>query len=178
MCLIEEKDCVRLEFFPSMPEEVSVHQVDGALLGVYKILQEFSANKPINLTLSNRKAKHGIELYKQLFGIPAQIAGVNSLQYQVIISDRALSGTNVDGIVGNNFIIGPLQNMLNREFPQSSFCERCRHILATSMGLNEPTRDQVAQVLNMSVSSLKRRLREEGGFLPKGLIGDAKKLGP
>lgn len=164
--LVEEKNLLRLGFQPSMPEQVSNHQIDGAILGVHKILAAFSSQKPIKLTLLNRKSSHGIEIYKQLLGVSAELeATTNSLYYDSNSNEalqlKILSGAEPNLMLGNDFFIGPLHNMLDKEFPNSSYGERCQHILLTIMGLNEPTREQVAQVLNMSVSSLQRRLREE-----------------
>ncbi len=66
--------------------------------------------------------------------------------------------------------------MLDKDFTHTSYTQRCQHILITIIGLNEPTREQVAQVLNMSVSSLQRRLREEGTSFKALLLDVRKKL--
>lgn len=174
---IEDNNSVRMEFFPSMPDKVSIHQLDGAMLGVHKFLQVFSEIKPNKLTLLNRQSEHGVEIYKQLFGISAQVGELtNSLSYELSASERMPLEVGEHKSASQNFIIAPLQNMLDREFPESSYSERCQHILMTIIGLAEPTREQVAQVLNMSVSSLQRRLREEGDSFQKILLNTRKQL--
>lgn len=174
---VEDVESVRLEFSASMPDKVSVHQLDGALLGVYKILQVFGAIQPNKLTLSNRQSEYGIEIYRQLFGIPAQVTGLtNSLSYDLSTSQRMPLEFSGEKSASDSFIIAPLQSMLDREFPDSSYSERCQHILMTIIGLHEPTREQVAQVLNMSISSLQRRLREEGSSFQKILLEIRKQL--
>lgn len=165
--LVEEKNLLRLDFQPNMPEQVSNHQIDGTILGVHKILSAFSSLRPVKLTLSNRQSTHGLEIYKKLLGVNPEISTpITSLYYELSV-DQELHGELIkrddfDVSFANNFFIGPLHNMLDKEFPTSSYQERCQHILITIMGIIEPTREQVAQVLNMSVSSLQRRLRDEG----------------
>ncbi|WP_274903363.1 helix-turn-helix transcriptional regulator [Psychrobacter sp. DAB_AL62B] len=165
--LIEEKNLLRLEFSPSMPEQVNHHQIDGVILAVHKILAAFSSVKPTKLTLSYRQSSHGIEIYKQLFGISAELSSATNSLYYALKTNRNFQSNSISVdelamVLDKNFFIGPLHNMLDKEFPDLSYAARCQHILITIMGLSEPTREQVAQVLNMSVSSLQRRLREEG----------------
>lgn len=174
---VEENDSVRLEFTPSIPEKGSIHQLDGAMLGVHKILHVFGAIKPMRLTISSRESGRGAEIYKQFFGIPAQVAELsNSLSYDLSANQRMGLEFDEASSANQSFIIGPLQSMLDREFPESSYSERCQHILMTIIGVVEPTREQVAQVLNMSVSSLQRRLREEGESFQKILLITRKQL--
>ena len=88
---------------------------------------------------------------------------VNSLTYRIDRADHIYySSEHAKNTVGSTFFIHPLHHMLDKNFTDTSYIQRCQHILITIMGLHEPTREQVAQVLNMSVSSLQRRLREEG----------------
>ncbi len=187
--LIENKKSLQLIFTPSMPERVSLHQIDGAMLGIVKILEAFSDIKPTILNLANRSNAHGIDIYKKYFSIPAKIAQENnSLTYPWLVDQeshqknyQASHQSNLEeelpqSFAIGSFIIGPLQNMLDKEFPDSSYYDRCKHILHTLMGISEPTREQVAQVLNMSVSSLQRRLREEGSSFQQVLLDTRKSL--
>ena len=174
---IEENDSVRLEFSPSISGKGSIHQLDGAILGVHKILQVFGAIKPNALMISYRQSERGTEIYKQLFGIPAQLTGFsNSLSYKLPKDQSTALEFEGDTSSNQSFIIAPLQRMLDREFPESRYTERCHHILMTIIGFVEPTREQVAQVLNMSVSSLQRRLREEGESFQRILLDTRKEL--
>lgn len=173
--LVIEKNLLKLDFNPNMPELASNHQIDGVILAVHKILAEFSTLQPVRLTIAHRRSTHGSELYKQLLGIPAELASKkNSLYYQLIKNYSSQSNTEFlagdDISIESSFFIGPLQYMLDKEFPDLSYTERCQHILMTIIGLSEATRETVAQVLNMSVSSLQRRLREEGTSFQKVLL--------
>ncbi len=177
---IEEKYSLRLVFNPSMPKQVSRHQIDGVMLAVHKILYALSGLTPIKLTIAHRHSSHGIDLYKKLFGISAELSDeTNSLYYALDpIDSHKSSSVYLDSVrkrLRNCFFIGPLQNMMNKEFPNLSYSERCEHILMTIMGLNETNREQVALVLNMSVSSLQRRLREEGTSFHRILL-ETKKI--
>ncbi len=175
MSLVVEKSLIRLDFIPSMPRLANIHQLDGVILAVHKILSEFSTLKPVRFTIAYRNSKHGTELYKQLLGIPAELASKkNSLYYPLIKNYSYQSNTDLltgaDLSIESSFFIGPLQHMLDKEFPSLSYTERCQHILITMMGLSEATRETVAQVLNMSISSLQRRLREEETSFQKVLL--------
>ncbi|MGP5339010.1 helix-turn-helix transcriptional regulator [Psychrobacter maritimus] len=173
--LVIEKSLLRLDFNPSMPKLANNHQIDGVILAVHKILAEFSALQPVRLTIAHRNSTHGSELYKKLLGIPAELASKkNSLYYPLMKNYSSQSNLNLsagaDISIESSFFIGPLHYMLDKEFPDLSYAERCQHILMTIIGLSEATRETVAQVLNMSVSSLQRRLREEETSFQKVLL--------
>ncbi len=179
--LIEEKALLRLDFNPSMPELANNHQIDGVMLAVYKILSEFSTLQPVRLTIAHRHSSYGAELYKQLLGISAEISSnMNSLYYPSLQNhDYQLhleKTAGIESLIENSFFIGPLQYMFDKEFPDLSYAERCQHILMTIMGISEATRETVAQVLNMSVSSLQRRLREEETSFQKILLTTKKTM--
>ena len=179
--LVIEKSSLRLDFNPSMPELANNQQIDGVILAVHKILAEFSTLQPVRLTIAHRKSSHGGELYKRLLGVPAELASkTNSLYYPLMKNYSSHSNvdflTGADTSVESSFFIGPLQYMLDKEFPDLSYTERCQHILMTIMGLSEATRDTVAKVLNMSVSSLKRRLKDEGTTFQKILLTTKKMM--
>ena len=78
--------------------------------------------------------------------------------------------------ISNGFFINPLHHMFHEQFPEYRYAEQCQHILMTTMGVVHPTREQVAQVLNMSVSSLQRRLKEENVTFQEVLLNTRKKL--
>jgi len=173
--LTEEKRLLRLDFKPSMPELANNHQIDGVIFAVYKILSEFSALKPVKLTIAHRHSLHGAELYKQLLGIPAELSSTRNSLYYPLIKDydhqpSSDSVTSIKTSTDSSFFIGPLQYMFDKEFPDLSYAERCQHILVTMMGISETTRETVASILNMSVSSLQRRLREEKTSFQKTLL--------
>lgn len=164
--LVEEKNLIRLDFRPSMPDHFNKHQLDGIILAVYKILSTFSSLKPSNLTISYRQPSFETDIYKQLLGVTAELNSTrNSLCYtpktNLSFQQSSVTLDNIKELFKSTSLIGPLHNMLDKEFSSSSYSERCQHILITIMGLNEPTRHQVAQIMNMSVSSLRRRLGEE-----------------
>ena len=164
--LVEEKGLIRLDFSPSMPDHVSKHQIDGVILAVHKILYTFSSLRPTRLTISYRQPSYDIDIYKELFGVRVELESTkNSLYYTLkpnhSFQPSAVSIDEIKELLKDTSFITPLHNMLDKEFSGSSYSEHCQHILTTIMGLNEPTREQVAQIMNMSVSSLQRRLREE-----------------
>lgn len=173
--LVIEKSFLRLDFNPSLPDIANNHQIDGVILAVHKILAEFSTLQPVRLTIAHRNSTHGSELYNKLLGVPAELSSKrNSLYYPLMKNYNSQSDLNLstgaDTSIERSFFIGPLHYMLDKEFPDLSYAERCQHILMTVIGISEATRETVAQVLNMSVSSLQRRLREEETSFQKVLL--------
>jgi AraC-like DNA-binding protein len=171
--LEQSKERVRIIFEPSMPDSISIHQMDGAMLGVYRILQAYNPLLPSGLGLSLRTsfslAESGkvTETYKQFFTISSEEEEQNYLEYTS--SQESL-------LEQSQFCISPIQNILDKEFPDSNYSERCSHILTTTMSILEPTREQVSMVLNMSVSTLQRRLRQEGNSFHSILLSTRKVL--
>ncbi len=167
------KDSIRIIFDASSPDNISIHQMDGVMLGVQRILQAYSPLSPIRLGLSLRadisesEFSVGAENYKHYFKILPEKSEQDFLEY---------STTQVSQAEQNQFCIGPMQNILDKEFPGSSYSERCQHILTTTIGVMEPTREQVSLVLNMSVSTLQRRLKQEGSSFHGVLLATRKTL--
>lgn len=141
--LVEEKNALRLDFLPSLPELVNYHQTDGVILMVHKILSTFSLVRPTKLAISHRHSSHGLELYRNLLGVCADISKTaDSLYYH---SDYNLPinpalDAELTPSIAETFFIGPLQYMLDKEFPDSTYTERCQHILMTIIGISEATR--------------------------------------
>jgi len=166
------KESTRIVFEPSMPDAISIHQMDGAMLGVHRILQVYSPLLPKKLGLSLRAPslmQAGSEqgIYQQYFAIASEKSEQSYLEY---------SFPQATLLEQNQFCISPLQNILDKEFPSSNYSERCQHILTTTMSILEPTREQVSMVLNMSVSTLQRRLRQEGSSFHSILLSTRKVL--
>jgi len=167
------KDSVRVIFESSDPENISIHQMDGAMLGVQRILQAYNPLLPIRLGLSLRAdfSKdvffESTEVYKQFFKRVPEKSEQNFLEYSIPLIDQSEF---------NQFCISPLHNILDKEFPNASYSDRCQHILTTTMSIIEPTREQVSMVLNMSVSTLQRRLKQEGSSFHRVLLLTRKKL--
>ncbi len=166
-------DSIRIVFEASIPESISIHQMDGVMLGVQRILQAYNPIIPVRLGLSLRSDVSSndfsvdAENYKHFLKILPEKSTQNFLEYSIV---------QVNLSEQNQFCISPIQNVLDKEFPDSSYSERCQHILATTMGVMEPTREQVSLVLNMSVSTLQRRLRQEGNSFHGVLLATRKSL--
>lgn len=167
------KNSIKVIFEPSAPESISIHQMDGVMLGVQRILQTYNPLLPIRLGLFLRAEMAAGEFfdvaenYKHFFKISPEKSARNFLEYSI---------AHVSSSEQNQFCISPIQNVLDKEFPESSYSERCQHILTTTMGVIEPTREQVSLVLNMSVSTLQRRLKQEGNSFHGVLLATRKIL--
>lgn len=172
--LVPSKNSVRIVFSPSIPEHFSIHQMDGAMLAVQRILQAYHPLMPIRLGLSLRCgcqteliSENTTKIYKHFFKVEPEKSDQDFFEYPL---------TQVAITENNKFCISPMQNILDKEFPNSSYSERCQHILTTTMSVVDPTREQVALVLNMSVSTLQRRLRLEGKSFHGVLLATRKTL--
>jgi len=165
-------ESTRIVFEPSVPEAISIHQMDGAMLGVHRILQAYNPLLPKKLGLSLRspsliQGRDERDIYQHYFSVASEASEQSYLEYS--LAQESL-------FEQNQFCISPLQNILDKEFPNSSYSERCQHILTTTMSILEPTREQVSMVLNMSVSTLQRRLRQEGSSFHSILLSTRKVL--
>lgn len=172
------KGRVKIVFEASDPDNISIHQMDGVMLGVIRILQAYNSLSPVRLGLSLRESMSGdvfsesAEVYKQYFKLLPEKSTKNFLEF----TSHQLNQSELSQSDLNKFCISPLHNILDKEFPDSSYSERCQHILTTTMSIMEPTREQISLVLNMSVSTLQRRLKQEGSSFHGILLQVRKKL--
>ena len=179
--LTEIEGCLGLAFKPVLPAAICKHHIDSVVFAIHKIIKFFTQKNPVKLILSHRVSAHDLHLYRQYFSASAELTTEHTcLCYRPTLNVENNSHVDMSDefkhFISNGFFINPLHHMFHEQFPQYSYAEQCQHILMTTMGVVHPTREQVAQVLNMSVSSLQRRLKEENVTFQEVLLNTRKKL--
>ena len=166
----EHNNHVRINLKPNMPDIISMHQTEGVVVGIYRMLKHFYSIKLINIQFTHSQPENTDDLYQSCLSIIPQFDKAHNF---IEISTDSNVG-DIDFQLASVF--SNLQNLMDSEFPNSSYHERCRHILKCILGFGEPTREHVANILNMSISSLQRRLKQEGFSFQQILLETRKTL--
>ncbi len=116
--------------------------------------------------VAQRNSTYELEYYQSMFGVPVESADTTSLVYSLDSHDHYKNAASLliksEEELGRKFFINPIFNMLSAQFSGLSYKQRCEIIITTMMGVSPPTRDHVAEAMSISVSTLQRRLKEEG----------------
>lgn len=178
--LTAEKGMLCFEFIPNVPEIVNKHQLDGVLVIVYRIIEDFCPNMLKSICIAHRHTSYELKYYESIFGVPAQPTEKTTLVYDLRCKDHYKSAADLlmksQEELGRRFFINPLSNMLSTQFAGSSYAQRCGIVIDTIIGVSPPTRNYVATAMNISVSTLQRRLDEEGTSFQKVLEDTRKRL--
>lgn len=170
-----------LEFKPLLLTSICKHHIDTIIFTVHKIINFFTQKYPDKVFLSHRVTDYGLYMYRHYFSAPAELTTdsiylrywskkSSEYSYFLEINDEFKSFSS------SCFFIGPLHNIFHEQFPNYSYSEQCQHILITIIGMVRPTRKEVAQILNMSVSRLQRCLKEEDTTFQEVLLNTRKEL--
>ncbi|MBO1530102.1 helix-turn-helix transcriptional regulator [Psychrobacter sp. F1192] len=161
-----KKEQLRFDFASNASEVMNKNQIDGAMVLVYRLLEAFCPGRLKGVCVAHRYTSYELEYYQSIFGVPAKLAATTSLVYDLKCSNHYKNATYLltssEQRLGRKFLINPLLNMLSIQFADLSYQQRCEIILNTVMGVSVPTRRHVADSMNISVSTLQRRLKEEG----------------
>ena len=175
-----EKGLLRFDFISNAPDMMNKHQIDGAMVLVYRIVEAFCPGMLQKLYVAQRHTAYELEYYKSVFGAPAESANKTSLVYALKCKDHYKNAASLlikaEEELGRKFYINPLFNMLFTQFSEISYKQRCEIIIDTMMGVSSPTRIQVADSMNISVSTLQRRLHDEGATFQEILEETRKRL--
>jgi len=166
----EYNDYIRINLKPNMPDIISMHQTEGVVVGIYRMLKAFYPIKFIDIQLMHSQPENTDKLYESCLGVIPQFDKPSN--FMVLSTDSKIG--DIDFQLTSLF--SNLQNIMDKEFPNSSYHNRCRHILKCILGFGEPTREHVANILNMSISSLQRRLKQEGFSFQEILLETRKEL--
>ncbi|PNK61441.1 helix-turn-helix transcriptional regulator [Psychrobacter sp. FDAARGOS_221] len=179
--LMTDDNKVCLEFRPVAEHMINKNHMDMIVFIIVKIVHAISGIKPTHLDVPYRVATHDLRFYNTYVGVKAKSSKHNArLNYYLGQSIKTLFKSSTYAsfrkVSKGNLFINPINNMLNDEFLPLSYIEKCRRVLFTTMGIFEPTRDQVSQALNMSISSLQRRLSDENTTFNDVLLDLRKEL--
>lgn len=164
----EDRICINLS--PSLPDVISLHQMEGVAVGIYRLLKAFSSIRLVGVELSHPQPLDSDDTYLSCLGLIPLFSQTENIM--------TFSTDNTPGEMEEKTItlFSSVQNLMNSQFPNESFHERCRHVLKCILGFGEPKREHVANILNMSISSLQRRLKQDGFSFQQILLNTRKEL--
>ncbi len=152
----EYQDKIIINLIPSMPDIFSHHQSEGATVAILRAINKLSPLKARRIQFSHAQPSDDIAIYQDILKIKPEFdRPMNSLEFSVLNIENYHDDKSYD-------LMAALQNLMNAQFPDASYTERCQHILKCILSLGPPNRENVAKVFNLSISSLQRRLKEEG----------------
>ncbi len=152
----EYPDKIIINLIPSMPDIFSHHQSEGATVAILRAIDKLSPLKARRIQFSHAQPSADIAIYQDILKIKPEFdQPINSLEFSILHIENYHDDKSYD-------LMAALQNLMNAQFPDAGYTERCQHILKCILSLGPPKRENIAKVLNMSISSLQRRLKEEG----------------
>lgn len=178
--LSAEKGLLRFDLISNAPDIMNKHQIDGAMVLLYRIIEKFCPGHLKKLYVAQRHNAYELEYYQSFFGASAESANKTSLVYALKCKDHYKNAANLlirsEEELGRQFYINPLFNMLFTQFSEVSYQQRCEIVIDTMIGVSPPTRSHVADSMNISVSTLQRKLNNEGTTFQEILEDTRKRL--
>ena len=152
--LVHQQDSLRVVFKPRDKQNHSYHQVEGAVYGLIKLMRELNHSEPREVCFAHVPDSIDYDVYQQCLKTrPEFNAQCTQLVYAL---DTQASQQSLPVLL--NHII----NLHDKNFPHMDYAQRCELLLKTVLGFVEPNRDTIASILNLSISTLQRRLKETG----------------
>lgn len=178
--LVPEKGSLRFDLIPNDSSLMSKHQIDGIMVTVHRMVERFCPGILKKVYVAQRHSEYELAYYKSIFGVPVSSAARTSLVYDLKCKDHYKDAAKLlmqsEEEVGRSFYINPLFNMLSNQFSGLSYKDRCEIVIDTMIGVSPSTRSHVANSMNISVSTLQRRLNEEGYSFQEVLEETRKRL--
>lgn len=135
--------------------ETSRHQLEGFIFGLIKIIELVTSKRPCEINIGHHQIAKDSELRKYFKLCPNYDTDAHEIVYQ----NKSTIGYIEEQLPE---FVEALNKMVMAEFPQRHLVENCETILTSILHLGNPCREWVASILGMSVSTLKRRLKEQG----------------
>lgn len=178
--LTAEKGLLRFDLISNAADIMSKHQIDGAMVLVYRIIEAFCPGKLTKITVAHRNNLYELEYYETIFSVTVEPDKKTSFIYELDCKNHYKNAANLliksEEELGRKFFINPLYNMLSSQFSELGYTQRCEIIIDTMMGMISPTRDNVADWMNISVSTLQRKLDQEETSFQEVLEDTRKRL--
>ncbi len=177
--LTADKGVVRFDFTPKTPEIINKHQIDGVMVILHRITESFCPGRLEQVYVAHRTASYEMSHYRAIFGREARLADTASLVYDLRSTSHYQQAptllTKSEKALNRKFSINPLINMLIAHFPNLNCKQVCEIVIKTLMGTIPPTRINVANEMNLSLSTLQRKLRAEGASYQE-ILDDIRKI--
>ena len=159
---------VELVLNPAIPELVSHHQIEGVAVGLFRIMNKLSTSQleSIEFTHSNNNKFD----YKSIFQVQAKLnAKKNRMVFSCIDAVDTMNEQTL-------YATGSMQRLFDHQFPDTNDKIRCQRIIQSILSFGEPTRENVSNILNISISTLQRKLRTENTNFKELLLDTRKSI--
>lgn len=159
----ELKNEVRLIFSPNLPKLITYHQIEGAMYGISRLIAALKNCWPDKIEFQHIPGVVDSDLYlKNFHCIPNFLKTTNQLIY---IVNRKVNNKEY------RLLINPLVHSIERQFPETSYKDKIQVLLSTILGFIPPTRQNIADLMSLSLKTLQRRLSQEGATFDELLLG-------
>ena len=166
----EYREHLSINLTPNLPDIVSKHQIEGVVVGIFRMLKQCYPIKLLDVELRHSQPENTDTLYQNSLGL---VPKFDCEQDRILISTKNTTG-EVEATAVSLF--SAVQHLMDAQFPDISFKGRCQHILKCILSFGEPKREHIAKILNLSISSLQRRLKQEGYTYQQLLLLTRKEL--
>lgn len=159
-------DSVELILLPTLPDIVSHHQIEGVAVGLYRIIDSLSISKLKQLEFTH-KSENNFD-YKSIFKVtPALDSPTNRMLFSCTDAIESMNKQTL-------YTASNMQRLFDHQFPATDDKLRCQHIIQSILSFGEPTRENVSDILNISVSTLQRKLKEQNTSFKELLLSTRK----
>lgn len=164
--LVPEKSQIRFDLVLREEYVLNKHQIDGVLVIVYRLMEVFCPGAIKKIKIGHRSSLYELDYCKSVFGVPIVLSQTTSLVYALDNTDDY--SNTIDFLIqheediGKKFLVNPLLNLLSVQITEFDYKRRCEITIETLIGFSQPTRANVSSAMNLSISTLQRRLKEEG----------------
>lgn len=134
---------------------VSRHQIEGTTIGIIRVLHYLTKIRPWRIEFDFKDYLDNPEQHLEFWNVMPEFEHDS---IKIIYRCRSNLGVNDKNTVQ---AVQQLNSDFNHEFPDRNVRQLCEKVLYTILHLGSPNREWVAAILNMSVSSLHRKLKEE-----------------
>ena len=142
---------VELIFTPNRPDIVSHHQIEGVAVGICRIIQSLCDAKLTDVDFSH-DAFNEFD-YKNILQVRPNFC--KEKHRMVYRTTEIFDGLDLNSL----YTINALQRLLDNQFPELNDKDRCKLLIKSLLSFGEPTRENVADILNISISTLQRKLK-------------------
>lgn len=164
----ELNDSIVIRFNPNLPDQVSYHQIEGAMFGFTRLIGNLIHQWPNRVQFTHTPKTINNKIYQDFFHCsPIFKQSKNQLNYRI---SKSTYGLNYP------LLINPIIYALRKQFPDMSLAQVISILLQVTLGFVSPTRQNIANALSISVRTLQRRLTEEGHTFNELLLEIRKKL--
>lgn len=178
--LVPEKSQIRFDLVLREEYVLNKHQIDGVLVIVYRLMEEFCPGAIKKIKIGHRSSLYQLDYYKSVFDVPIELSKTTSLIYALENEDNQSNALDFliqrEEDISKNLLVNPLLNLLAVQITEYGYKRRCEIAIEALIGFSQPTRDNVSSAMNLSVSTLQRRLKDEGTSFQEVLEATRKRL--